>query len=57
MRLHDPAGATPIQGRPAIREHFAAVLTEPRETEIVLLVVTGHAAAITSMQVYASEQP
>jgi steroid Delta-isomerase len=43
--LQDPAGTTVAVGRSAIRRHFAAVLTEPRETELVFVAVTDHHAA------------
>ncbi len=45
-RLHDPAGAQPVVSRAAIAEHFGSVLSEPREVEIVTIVVTGHDAAV-----------
>lgn len=44
--LFDPAGGTPVEGRDAIREHFATVLTEPRRMGIVLIAVTGADAAL-----------
>ena len=44
--LQDPAGTTVAVGRGAIQKHFAAVLTEPREMELVLVVVTDHRAAV-----------
>lgn len=44
--LQDPAGTTVAVGRGAIREHFARVLTEPRNMELVCVVVTDHHGAV-----------
>jgi steroid delta-isomerase len=44
--LQDPAGTTVAVGRRAIQQHFAAVLTEPREMELVFVAVTDHHAAV-----------
>ena len=43
--LQDPAGTTVAVGRSAIRRHFADVLTQSREVEIVFIAVTDHHAA------------
>jgi len=43
--VQDPAGTTVAMGRTAIRRHFAEVLTEPREMELVFVAVIGHRAA------------
>jgi steroid delta-isomerase len=43
--LQDPAGTTVAMGRNAIRRHFANVLTQPREMEIMFMAVTDHHAA------------
>ena len=44
--VQDPAGTTVATGRSAIRRHFAHVLTEPREIELVVVAVTGQRAAV-----------
>lgn len=43
--VQDPAGTTVASGRTAIRRHFAEVLTEPREMDLVFVAVLGHRAA------------
>jgi steroid delta-isomerase len=43
--VQDPAGTTAASGRTAICRHFAEVLTEPREMELVFVAVIGHRAA------------
>ena len=43
--VEDPAGTTVATGRPAIRRHFAEVLTEAREMEMVFVAVIGDRAA------------
>lgn len=45
-RLHDPAGGAAVVGPAAVAAHFAGVLTEPREMQIVMIAVTGHDAAV-----------
>ncbi len=45
-KLQDPAGTTVAVGRSAIRQHFAAVLTGPREMDLVFVAVTDHHAAV-----------
>jgi len=45
-RLYDPAGGPPVVGRAAIAEHFARWLSEPRDVEIMTIVVTGYDAAV-----------
>ena len=44
--IEDPAGGDPVRGVAAIRDHFAHVLTERRDIEIVLVAVAGHHAAV-----------
>ncbi|MDP8909768.1 MAG: nuclear transport factor 2 family protein [Chloroflexota bacterium] len=44
--LQDPAGTTVAVGRSAIRRHFAAVLTAPREMQLVFVAVTDHRPAV-----------
>jgi|tagenome__1003787_1003787.scaffolds.fasta_scaffold20393470_2 steroid delta-isomerase len=44
--VEDPAGGTPVKGRDRIRDHFAEHLTEERDIELILVVVTGRDAAI-----------
>lgn len=44
--LYDPAGGQPVVGRAAIAEHFASFLSEPREMQIVAIIVTGLDAAV-----------
>jgi steroid delta-isomerase len=56
-RLHDPAGAPPVIGRIAIREHFATVLTEQGEIELLLLVVTGHHAGAVHFRATPAGRP
>jgi steroid Delta-isomerase len=43
--VQDPARTTVATGRTAIRQHFAEVLTEPREMELVFVAVIGDRAA------------
>ena len=43
--VQDPAGSTVAVGRTAIRRHFAEVLTEPREMELVFVAMIGDRAA------------
>lgn len=45
-RLYDPAGGHAVIGRAAIAAHFASVLSEPRDMQIVTIVVTGLDAAV-----------
>jgi steroid delta-isomerase len=45
-RLYDPADGQPVVGRAAIAHHFARVLSEPRDMQIMTIVVTGHDAAV-----------
>ena len=57
-RLHDPAGAQPIVGRDAIADYFAAVLSEPREVQIVTIaVVSGKDAAVHFRATPAGREP
>jgi steroid Delta-isomerase len=44
--LYDPAGAQPVVGRAAIAEHFARVLIEPRDIQVVTIIVAGLDAAV-----------
>ena len=44
--VYDPAGAAPVVGRAAIVEFFARALTEPRDTEIIVIAVTCDDAAV-----------
>jgi SnoaL-like domain len=45
-RVYDPAGTSPVVGRAAITELFAGVLTELRDTEILVIAVSGYDAAV-----------
>jgi steroid delta-isomerase len=45
-RLYDPAGGPPVVGRAAVADHFARVLSEPRDMQIMTIAVTGHDAAV-----------
>ena len=44
--LFDPAGSSPVKGREAIHAHFATVLTEQRQMEVVLIAVADADAAV-----------
>jgi steroid delta-isomerase len=45
-RLYDPAGGQPVVGRAAIADHFANVLSEPRDMQIVMIAVAGLDVAV-----------